>query len=132
MYTSYMNNTRHPEEHVPLSAQAFRLLVALAEKPMHGYGIIEQYRHDAGAEAAPAATNIYSLMRRLEREKLIEKQDVNFSVTSPVGRQPYQLTATGSAVLKRECRQVAQLTEIGLKRLAIARRRDALNATTQI
>lgn len=58
-------NLTPAEEVIPLTPQAFYILLALAEKPMYGYGIIQQCEADSRANIDFDTGGMYRALKRL-------------------------------------------------------------------
>ncbi|HWS49417.1 MAG TPA: PadR family transcriptional regulator [Microbacterium sp.] len=67
------------------------VLSLLAEKPMHGYQIINEIADRSGGSWKPSAGSVYPTLQLLADEGLIEAQEQN-------GRKTYSLTEAGRAV----------------------------------
>ncbi|WP_309104728.1 PadR family transcriptional regulator [Microbacterium sp.] len=67
------------------------VLSLLAEKPMHGYQIINEIAERSGGTWKPSAGSVYPTLQLLADEGLIEAQEQN-------GRKTYSLTEAGRAV----------------------------------
>ena len=88
------------------------VLASLAGGPRHGYAIIQDVADQTGVRLGPGT--LYGAIGRLEERGLIE-------ALPPVRRRrPYQLTAAGRQVLADTARQLRQVADLGLSRLAMA------------
>ncbi|MEV7610884.1 PadR family transcriptional regulator [Microbacterium sp. NPDC089320] len=67
------------------------VLSLLAEKPMHGYQIINEIADRSGGSWKPSAGSVYPTLQLLADEGLIEAEEQN-------GRKTYSLTEAGRAV----------------------------------
>ncbi|WP_337002161.1 MULTISPECIES: PadR family transcriptional regulator [unclassified Microbacterium] len=67
------------------------VLSLLAEKPMHGYQIINEIAERSGGTWKPSAGSVYPTLQLLADEGLIEAEEQN-------GRKTYSLTEAGRAV----------------------------------
>lgn len=67
------------------------VLSLLAEKPMHGYQIINEIAERSGGTWKPSAGSVYPTLQMLADEGLIEAEEQN-------GRKTYSLTEAGRAV----------------------------------
>ena len=93
-------------------------LTALADKPRHGYGIIQEVRvlSDGRMELKPGT--LYALLDRMAREGLVvvEREEV---VDGRL-RRYYALTPGGSKVLAEESRRRIAVSRAALRRLKVA------------
>lgn len=102
--------TRDPRSLLPLTPIVFHVLLALADEPRHGYGILTDVDDRTDGVIALRTGTLYVLLQRLSDERLIEQ------VTPPRGAAPartpgsprryYTLTTFGRAVLAAEARRL--------------------------
>jgi DNA-binding PadR family transcriptional regulator len=93
-------------------------LTALADQPLHGYGIIKEVTRLSDGRTTLKAGSLYAMLDRLTSEGIV-------AVTSEeiVGgrlRRYYELTAHGSAVLTEESRRRVSISKTALRRLKVA------------
>lgn len=88
---------------------ALLILISLADGPKHGYAIMEDARDVANQKIGPGT--LYAALARLEQRGLIEP------VPSDDRRQPYRLTASGTAALHEHLSTMKSLVSTGLERL---------------
>ena len=67
------------------------VLALLAEKPMHGYQIIQEIEERSNGAWKPSAGSVYPTLQLLADEGLVQVEEAN-------GRKTYSLTAEGAAV----------------------------------
>jgi PadR family transcriptional regulator, regulatory protein PadR len=72
------------------------LLAILAERPRHGYAIVEELRGRTAGELELAEGTLYPALHRLERDGLLESR---WSTDAPRRRRVYAITARGRAAL---------------------------------
>src|SRR5579859_1791060 len=97
-----------------LSTQSFHILVALAERDQHGYGIMQDVAARTGGKLRLSAGTLYGSIKRLLEEGLIaelrdserpgKKQDDE-------RRRYYRLTPLGRKTAKAEVKRMAELLE---------------------
>jgi DNA-binding PadR family transcriptional regulator len=66
------------------------ILGALAQKPMHGYEVIQELESQSGGRWRPSAGSVYPTLQQLEDEGMVTSQEVD-------GRRTYTLTDAGRA-----------------------------------
>ncbi len=97
-----------------LSTQSFHILVALAERDQHGYGIMQDVAARTGGKLRLSAGTLYGSIKRLLEEGLItelrdrerpekEKDDER--------RRYYRLTPLGRKAAKAEVKRMTELVE---------------------
>src|SRR5438477_12704377 len=87
------------------------LLAAVAERPAHGYRVIEQLRDASGGAFDLPEGTVYPALHRLERAGLLASR---WSSESGRRRRVYELTARGREVLdehQHEWRRFSQGVE---------------------
>ncbi|GJM41414.1 MAG: PadR family transcriptional regulator [Ardenticatenaceae bacterium] len=101
--------TPTPESHLPLTPTVFHILLALADKERHGYGIIKEIESRTNGRIRIMAGTLYGAIKRLlERGLIQETADRPDPKLDDERRRYYQLTNFGHRVLTAE---VARLEE---------------------
>ncbi len=97
-----------------LSPQAFHILVALAERDQHGYGIMQDIAARTGGKLRLSAGTLYGSIRRLLEEGLIvelrEEQRPD-KKRDDERRRYYRLTPLGRKTARAEAKRMAELVE---------------------
>ena len=110
------------ESLLPLTPLSFQILVAVADRPRHGYGIIKEIEEATGAPMKSSTGTLYLAIERLEQEGLIEE-----TPSDDARRRYYQLTSLGRAVAVAEVERLATLLGVARgKKLVGARQFDGL------
>ncbi len=98
----------------PMSPQAFHILVALAERDQHGYGIMRDIAERTGGKLRLSAGTLYGSIKRLLEDGLIVELGERDRPDRDGGderRRYYRLTALGRKTAKAEARRMAELVE---------------------
>lgn len=94
----------------PLTPLSFQVLVALADAPRHGYGILKEIEERTGEPFASSTGTLYLAIQRLEQEGWIE------ATKAPEGsdgrRRYYRLTAAGREIASTEAARLTRLLEV--------------------
>jgi len=94
-----------PMAALPLAPRDLLILAVLADRPLHGYGIVKavEARSEAGIRMDPA--NLYRVLRRMRASGWVDE------VEDPEGdrRRTHGLTDRGEAVLHAEIRRLERL-----------------------
>lgn len=108
-----------PWRFLPLTDLSYQILLALTGEPLHGYAILRTIGERTDGRLEPESGTLYTAVRRLGRDGLIEGAD------APAGRRgrSYRLTEVGREVLRLETERLAGL-------VAEARRRDVIAGGT--
>lgn len=96
---------------LPLSPQLFHILVALANRDQHGYGIMQDVAERTGGKLRLSAGTLYGCMKRmLEQGLVIELRDRERPTSNDDERRRYyRLTPFGRKVAKAEAARLAEL-----------------------
>jgi DNA-binding PadR family transcriptional regulator len=68
------------------------ILAALAQKPMHGYEVIQALEGESGGRWRPSAGSVYPSLQQLSDEGLVTSEEIE-------GRRTYTLTDAGRAAV---------------------------------
>jgi DNA-binding PadR family transcriptional regulator len=99
-----------PADLLPLKSDVLLVLLALATRPQHGYGIIRDVEERTGSEVLLQTGALYRTLRRLLNEALIEECGrPSGEVTSDERRRYYRLTNLGRAVMDAEVERMSRL-----------------------
>jgi len=105
------------QKHLPLTPLSFQILVALADEPRHGYGIIKEIEEATGEPMRSSTGTLYLAIERLEHSGLIEEVS-----QADKRRRSYQLTSGGREVAAAETKRLATLLGVARgKKLVEAR-----------
>jgi DNA-binding PadR family transcriptional regulator len=98
-----------------VSEPVLLILLSLAERPRHGYAILQDTESMSEGRVRLSTGTLYGALRRLLDDRWIarfEEQD------SSRGRQAYRLTATGRRNLQMEVTRLKHLTRMAALRVA--------------
>jgi DNA-binding PadR family transcriptional regulator len=94
----------------PLSEPVFHILLALAEAPRHGYGIILRVEEWTDGRLVLKTGTLYTALRRLADGGLIETADV--ADPEDERRIYYRITVSGRERLRAEAARVQALAAL--------------------
>jgi DNA-binding PadR family transcriptional regulator len=113
----------------PLTPLSFQILVALADGPKHGYGIIKEIEEASGDSLKSSTGTLYLAIQRLEHEGYLEEE----KAASDSRRRYYRLTPAGREVAVAETRRLATLLGVAQeKKLVGARQLEGLQKATPV
>lgn len=107
-----------PRRHVPLAPHLFEILLALADRPRHGYRLIQEIRDRTEGRVELATSTLYAAIRSLERDGLIE--DIGERLDEESGGPPrryYRITQLGHEVARQEAVRLQGVARRAKKRL---------------
>lgn len=101
--------THEPEDFLPLSPSQFYILLALAERDLHGYGIMQDVSKRTGGAVRIGPGTLYSAIDRLLERGWIQETDAPAAAASDDERRRYyRLTPFGLRVAQAEARRMEQ------------------------
>lgn len=102
-----------PESLVPLPTATFHILLALAAKDRHGYGIIQDVTARTHGSVRLSAGTLYrSIQRMLEQDLVVEVHERPAPEHDDERRRYYRITAFGEAVARAETRRLTDLVRL--------------------
>ncbi len=107
---------RDPEALLPLSEPVFRILLALADRPRHGYAIMSDVEERTGGRLRLGPGTVYGAIKRLREQGVVE--EVEGVESDDERRRYYALTSFGRTVAGLEAQRLdALLRTARMKRL---------------
>jgi DNA-binding PadR family transcriptional regulator len=98
------------ESFLPLPTAVFHVLVALADQDRHGYAIMQDVAERTGGKVRLSAGTLYSAVRRMLEQGLIDElRESPDPASADERRRYYTLTAFGRDVALAEARRVSDL-----------------------
>jgi len=99
-----------PEEFLPLKPKDFHILLTVADRPVHGYGIREEVDERTGGRIVLAAGTLYETLQRLQDRGLIDEVEVPPEAAERASSRWrfYGVTPLGRAVLEREVERLEE------------------------
>lgn len=93
---------------VPLTPAVFHILLALADGPLHGYGIMQAVETSADGEPPMGPGTIYGSLQRMEEAGLVKE----LPARTDDRRRVFTLLASGRRALSLEAERLARLTAL--------------------
>jgi DNA-binding PadR family transcriptional regulator len=105
-------STDEVDSFLPLPTAAFHVLVALADRDRHGYSIMQDVDARTGGKVRLSAGTLYSAIRRMLEQGLIEElHDSPDPESADERRRYYRLTRLGRDVAVAEAKRFSELLE---------------------
>ena len=101
-----------PEQHLPLRAVEFQILVSLSQGDRHGYAILQEIQDRGEGRAVPGLATLYRAIVRLEKGALIAQSENGSADIDDERRRVYGLTPLGRAVVEAEARRLAPMVDL--------------------
>lgn len=105
---------RDPTDLLPLSDAVFHILLALVDRPRHGYGVILEVEARTDGRVELGTGTLYSAVKRLREDGLIEETAAPPGEDDDPRRRYYDLTPHGRRVVEAEARRLEEL--VGMAR----------------
>lgn len=95
---------------LPLPTAVFHILVALADRDRHGYSIMQDVGARTGGKVVLSAGTLYTAIRRMVEQGLIEElRDSPDPASADERRRYYRLTQLGRDAAVAEARRLSSL-----------------------
>ena len=108
-----MTKTPSPEDFLPLKPHWFHVLLSLADREQHGYGIMQEVLERTAGKIRLWPATLYGTLKRLTDEDLIEESPGGRTrADDDPRRRYYRLTALGRRVLAAESGRLEELVRI--------------------
>ena len=95
---------------LPVKSTVFLILLALAEEPRHGYGIMLDVKQRSDGAVNLGTSHLYRHLKRLLEDTLVEEVSAEADGDDP-RRRYYQLTDFGRELLEAESTRLKNLVE---------------------
>jgi DNA-binding PadR family transcriptional regulator len=100
---------RSPKRPNALTPTSFHILLALADGPLHGYGIMQRLEEE-GLPVGPGT--VYGALARMEHSGWVKEASAE-RARGPTGqRQRYALTRSGLDVLRADAHRVVRAADL--------------------
>jgi DNA-binding PadR family transcriptional regulator len=93
---------------LPLTTQVFHILVALADRDQHGYGIMQDVAERTGGGMRLSPGTLYGSIKRMLEQGLVVELRMK---DSDERRRYYRLTPFGRKVVKAEAARMSEMVE---------------------
>jgi len=101
---------RNPEALLPLTPAVFHILLALADRERHGYGIMQEVANLTDGKLRMGPGTLYGSIKRMLSNGLIEESDERPDPKlDDERRRYYKLTIFGQRVAAAEAQRLLQL-----------------------
>ena len=107
------SNHSQAEDLLPLSIPVFQLLISLSDRDLHGYALIGDIRQRTNGEVDLSTSTLYGAIKRMMRDRLIQKSDIRPAPESDDERRRYyRVTDLGREAAHCEARRIERLAEL--------------------
>src|SRR5687768_11271934 len=107
-----MRKTLHAE--TGLAGPAQHIMLALGTDALHGYAIMQSIAERSRGEIRILPGTLYSTLKKLLAEGLVEECDPpKYADSEDARRRYYRVTKTGKAAMKAQTERLALLVKLG-------------------
>lgn len=117
--------SRDPTALLPLSEPVFQILLALVERPRHGYGIMQEVEERTGGRVRLGPGTLYGAIKRLSGKGVLAEEAGAPESGDDERRRYYRLTAFGREVAAAEAKRLDRLVETARGKGLVPRPRSA-------
>jgi DNA-binding PadR family transcriptional regulator len=113
---------RLPQEHLPLTAPVFQILLSVSDQDLHGYAIIQDIRNRTDGEVSLTASTLYAAIKRLLDARLIDEVEARPGPDDDPRRRYYRITAHGLEVARLEAARLRRVVAMARRKKLVARK----------
>jgi DNA-binding PadR family transcriptional regulator len=123
--TKTAGGLREPRDLLPLTPAVLNILLALADRERHGYGIMREVEGRSGGEVRLGPGTLYGSIKRMIADGLIEESDERPDPEmDDQRRRYYRITDFGRRVAGAEAERLASLVDTARERKLLHRPRQ--------
>jgi DNA-binding PadR family transcriptional regulator len=114
MESNSLKAVRRPQDFLPLTPLSFLVLMVLADRDSHGYGIIKEVERRTEGSSSPGTGTLYTALQRLMDDGLIQEAERRPDIGDDSRRRYYSLTALGRETAQLEAERMASLVGLAI------------------
>jgi DNA-binding PadR family transcriptional regulator len=103
-----------PQNFLPLTPLSFLVLMVLADRDSHGYGIIKEVERRTDGSTRPGTGTLYTALQRLMDDGLIQEAEQRPDIGDDSRRRYYSLTLLGRQAAQLEAERMAHLVGLAI------------------
>ena len=96
------NDMNDLDRFLPLSPPVYNILLALGDRALHGYAIIQEFEQMTGEAGSLLPGSLYNTVARMLKSELVEESTSASQDSEDPRRRYYVVTALGRAVARAE------------------------------
>jgi DNA-binding PadR family transcriptional regulator len=106
-------------KHEPMSEQTFLILLSLAERPRHGYAILQEVESLSSGRISLSTGTLYGAIKRFLDAGWIRRVADPDAANAARDRQAYDLTGKGRDAVAAEAARLESLAKLSRARLKV-------------
>lgn len=104
-----MAKSNNPSDLLPLTPPVFHILLALADRERHGYGIMQDVAAQTSGQLQLGPGTLYGCLKRMSESRLVEESEARPDpALDDERRRYYKTTEFGQRVLRAEAQRLAE------------------------
>jgi len=103
---------RRPEDLLPLTPLSHAVLLALADRDLHGYALVQEVVRQTSGALEPGTGTLYAALQRMQADGLIADSEKLPGPDEDQRRKYYRITDHGRDVARAEVRRLARVLEV--------------------
>lgn len=113
---------RDPHDLIPLSPPVFHILLALGNRRLHGYAIMQEIDQRTNGRVTVLPGTLYSSIARMQEDGLIEETSSRPNPSEDDQRRRYyRASRFGKAVARAEAERMAMLLHVAVDQELVSR-----------
>ncbi|HVS12460.1 MAG TPA: helix-turn-helix transcriptional regulator [Thermoanaerobaculia bacterium] len=100
------------QDPLPLSIPEFQVLLALIDRDLHGYALLQEIETRTGGEVSLTASTLYAALKRMLRGGWIAELEHSATDGDGARRRTYRITARGRELGRREAERLERAAQM--------------------
>jgi DNA-binding PadR family transcriptional regulator len=97
---------------LPLSVPEFQVLLALVDRDLHGYALLQDIEERTGGEVSLTASTLYAALKRMLQARWIEELAAPSARSDDGRRRTYRITRRGLELARREAERLERAAQM--------------------
>lgn len=106
----------NPHDRLPLTPLTMAVLLALADRDLHGYALMKEVERQTDGHLAPGTGTLYAALQRLTDDGLIDESPEEPGPDEDPRRRYYRITDGGRATARAEADRLARVVALARAR----------------
>jgi DNA-binding PadR family transcriptional regulator len=106
---------------LPLSVPEFQVLLALVDRDLHGYALLQDIEERTGGEVSLTASTLYAALKRMLHAGWIEELEALSGGSEEGRRRTYRITGRGLELARREAERLERAAQMARSKRLLPR-----------
>ena len=107
-----MTSREDVQELLPLSPPVYHVLLALGDRALHGYGIMQAFEDKTGGRETLLPGSLYATIARMVEADLLQELEEAPEESTDPRRRYYRVTEFGREVARAESERIGRLLDL--------------------